>query len=120
MSGEQALVASVVPEDGRLPSLGQLRRGVWAALPGAPWPAQAVAADGVPLADDPDPLAATLAAMWGEIGGKPVGPTSSYWQDFSFLSVLAEARAAGIEVGDDDVVRCRTPEALATAVRRRG
>ena len=116
VDGEDRLVASIVPGDGPPPTLTQLRRTLWEELPGAPWPAHAVSAGGQALAADPHPLATTLAAMWGEISGRSVGTTSSYWQDFSFLDVLAEARAAGIDVGDEDVVRCRTPEALALAV----
>jgi hypothetical protein len=102
--------------DGTPPSLADLRRAVWAVLPGAPWPAAAFVG-GVPLADGPvEPLAAMLAAMWGEIAGRPVGVRSSYWQDFSFLQMLTEAREAGIAIGDEQVVRCRTLEMLAAAL----
>jgi hypothetical protein len=58
-----------------------------------------------------------LAAMWGEIAGRPVDTSSSYWQDFSFLQLLAEAREAGIAISDDDVARCRTLDMLAAAQR---
>lgn len=102
--------------DGTPPSLPQLRRAVWARLPGAPWPAE-VYVDGARLPEGPpDPTAAMLAAMWGEIGGRPVDVRSSYWQDFSFLQVLAEAREAGIAIGDEQVARCRTVEMLAAAL----
>jgi hypothetical protein len=58
-----------------------------------------------------------LAAMWGEISGRPVGPRTSYWQDFSFLQLLAEAREAGVAIGDEQVARSRTLEMLAAALR---
>jgi len=53
--------------------------------------------------------------MWGEIAGTAVGPRRSYWQDFSFLQVTAEAREAGLDVDDELVARCRTPEMRAAA-----
>ncbi|MFN2607589.1 MAG: condensation domain-containing protein [Acidimicrobiales bacterium] len=63
-----------------------------------------------------DPVAAALVAMWREVAGRPVGPATSYWQDFSFLEVVAEARAAGMAVPDEVVARARTPEVLAAAL----
>jgi hypothetical protein len=108
-------VASV-ESDGPPPTLTDLRRALWAVVPGAPWPAEAVVGDGVPLCAGADPGAVTLTAMWAEIGGRPVGPTDSYWQDFSFLRVLAEARQAGFDLGDQKIVRCRTPEMLAATL----
>ena len=103
--------------DGPPPSLAQLRHCLWEELPGAPWPAD-VFVDGARVADGPPaPVAAMLAAMWGEISGRPVGPRTSYWQDFSFLQVLAEAREAGIAIADEQVARCRTLEMLAAALR---
>jgi hypothetical protein len=109
------LVAELVP-DGSPPGLADLRRALWAELPGAPWPAQAFAG-GVPLDGRPDPAATLLAAMWSAISGRAMGPDSSYWQDFSFLQVLAEAREAGLAVTDTQVVRGRTPAMLAAAMR---
>ncbi len=71
---------------------------------------------GLDLAHSAVALDEALAAVFG---GARIGPRSSYWQDFSFLDILREAREAGIHVGDEDVVRCRTPEMLATAIRTR-
>ncbi|HTJ76664.1 MAG TPA: condensation domain-containing protein, partial [Acidimicrobiales bacterium] len=116
---------AVVVEDGELvarvaaageppPTLAQLRQALWGALPGAPWPARAVLVDGTPLG--PGPPATLLPAMWAELAGRPVAAGDSYWQDFSFLPVLAEAREAGLAITDQQVVRCRTPEMLATAM----
>jgi hypothetical protein len=48
-----------------------------------------------------------------------VAPDATFWQDFSFLAVLAEARAAGIPISDEDVVRTRTLETLVAAVAAR-
>jgi hypothetical protein len=65
---------------------------------------------------DTDPTAALLAAMWTEIAGRPVDAGTSYWQDFSFLQLLAEAREAGLGLEDRHVVRCRTLAALTEAM----
>src|SRR5206468_1376920 len=116
--GDQCLVAYVVPDDpGRPPTLTELRAALWARLPGALWPAEVVYLDhlptqvdaalpvpGRPASSPPD----TLTAMWAEIGGKAVRPDSSYWQDFSFLQALSEAREAGVGIPWDYVARCRT------------
>lgn len=131
------LVAYVVAGPEPPPTLAALRHALWASLPGALWPAEMVvvpalarlpdgrldlgalpapaAPAGAGAGSTPDPMAALLAAMWGEICHRPVGADDSYWQDFSFLEVLAEARAAGMAIGDDQVARCRTPEMLAAA-----
>ena len=135
---EPRLVAYVVAHAaGPPPTLAGLRAALWRDLPGALWPADAVLVDA--LARRPDgvldisamphpgrradasPAADPLTAMWGEISGTAVGPTRSYWQDFSFLQVLAEAREAGLVVNDEHVARCRTTEMLAVAreARRR-
>jgi len=117
------LVAYLAPGAGPPPTLSDVRRTVWSQLPGAPWPAEAYVvdsldalADGVPLAEGIDPVATVLTAMWGEIGGRPVEPSTSYWQDFSFLRMLVEARESGLLIGDEHVVRCRTPEMLAASL----
>ena len=102
------LVATVVPGAGAAPTLTRLRHALWAAVPGAVWPADANVARG-----EVDPMASRLAARWAERSGKPVGPQSIYWQDFSFLPVVAEAG-----IPHQDVVRCRTPEMLAAAIAR--
>lgn len=132
VEGSPLLIAYVVVEGGhRPPALAELRRTLWAPLPGALWPAGVVVVDalprrgdgrldvaGLPLPDRSptlDPGARVLTAMWGEIAGRPVDPRQSYWQDFSFLAVLAEAREAGIVIDDEHVARCRTPEMLAAA-----
>ena len=131
-TGEPALVAYVVVEEGHPPpSLVALRHAVWAARPGALWPAAAVVVDALARLPDgrldgeampppdrsagADPVAELLTAMWGEISGRPVGRCDSYWHDFHFLQVLAEAREAGFLLDDERVARCRTPEMLAAA-----
>lgn len=137
--GEPRLVAYVVARAGLTPTLAQLRHTLWAHLPGALWPCAAVVVDalhrqpdggldpaalappGDPVGaerpeDDTDPRAAMLAAMWSEVSGRPVGPGRSYWQDFSFLDVLAEARQAGLAVSPEQVARCRTPQMLGAAM----
>jgi hypothetical protein len=99
------LVAAVVPAGDAVPTLAGLRHALWAARPGAMWPAEANVARG-----EVDPVASRLTAMWAERSGKPVRSDSIYWQDFSFLPVVAEAGVAR-----QDVVRCRTPEMLSAA-----
>ncbi|MDP9389615.1 MAG: condensation domain-containing protein, partial [Actinomycetota bacterium] len=131
--GDPRLVAYVVADAEPPPTLAQLRHALWRHLPGAPWPAATVVVDALPrLADgcldvaalpppaateagqpsDSNPEALLLAAMWAEVGGQCVTPASSYWQDFSFLRVLVEAREAGLEVTDEQVARNRTPQTL--------
>ena len=104
------LVADLV---GRVPTRGDLRRALWSVLPGVMCPADVVG--GSSTVSEPD----TLTAMWAEIGGRLSSPNQSYWQDFSFLHVLTEAREAGLDVPDAVVVRCRTPEMLAAALAAR-
>ena len=118
VDGQACLTASVAPDGEPAPTLTGLRRALWAELPGTLWPAEAVTvpAPGRTLPAEPDPTATVLAAMWVEHSGRgDIGPRSSYWQDFSFLPVLAEAREAGLALGDELVVRCRTLETLAVA-----
>jgi hypothetical protein len=135
---EPRLVAYVVADGtGPPPTLARLRVALWADLPGTLWPAEAVVVDALvrrpdgtlddtdlppPGGGDDSPATDVLTAMWGEIAATTVGPRSSYWQDFSFLQVLAEARDAGLGVDDEQVSRCRTPEmlAVARAAGRRG
>ncbi|MGI8807423.1 MAG: condensation domain-containing protein [Acidimicrobiales bacterium] len=128
---EPRLVAYVVADpNGPPPTLAVLRAALWADLPGALWPADAVLVDvlarrpdgvvdiaALPPPDPPGPPATVdpLTAMWGEISGATVDSRRSYWQDFTFFQVLAEAREAGLAVGDEHVARCRTPEMLAVA-----
>ena len=130
---EPRLVAYVVVADHRPPTLTELRHALWAALPGMLWPAEAVVVEALPRRPDGGVDLAALApgvpvevgadpgfdALTAVFGGGRTGSRTSYWQDFSFLEVLTDAREAGIAVGDVDVVRCRTPEMLATAFRAR-
>ena len=137
--GEPRLVAYVVAEPGAVPpTLAQLRAAQWAALPGTPWPSALAVVDALPrLADgtpdvaalpvpttgppaEADPLAVTLATLWGEARCRPAGVHDSYWQDFSFLRALAEARSAGLAISDEQVARNRTPETLAADVAASG
>lgn len=132
--GGRRLVAFVAADRTPGPTLAELRATLWVELPGSPWPAQLVSvaavarrADGTPDVDamvagtesapaPPDPDAALLAALWSEARGQPMATTDSYWQDFSFLAALAEARQAGLAITDEQITRCRTPEMLALAL----
>ncbi len=131
--GDPQLVAYVVASDpGRPPALAELCQALWATLPGVVWPAAMVLVaaiarrpDGAPDGDAmPAPgagpedgrPAGVLAPMWAERRGRPASPTDSYWQDFSFLAVLAEAREAGLAISDQQVARCRTPAMLEAAM----
>jgi len=124
------LVAYVVADASTPPTLAQLRGHLWTALPGSPWPAEAIVVDRLgrladgrlvsttpdasihPRVDAPDASAGVVTAIWAERRRVPTTLSSSYWQDFSFLGALAEARAAGLPVTDEQVARCRTPEML--------
>lgn len=127
------LVAYVASDGDGSPTRAELREALWRELPGAPWPADAVRVekvvrrlDGGPdvggmqvqgrLEDGGRTETDTLAAMWAELAGRSVRPGDSYWQDFSFLPVLAEAREAGLPITDRQAVQCRTPEALVAAM----
>jgi hypothetical protein len=116
-SGEEELVANVVGDGSPQPTLSELRHALWAERPGALWPAAVVTAGAHGRATVDDPLARTIAAMWSEVGGRAADVRNSYWQDFTFLAVLAEMREAGLAVSDEQVVHCRTPEMLAVALR---
>ena len=128
------LVAYVVPDRQPPPTLPQLRAALWEALPGSAWPAASVNVDTLPRGADgrpdlarlppPEPGTAEpaaneadlLAALWSAARGAPLGPGDGYWQDVTFLGALAEARAAGLAVTDEQVTRCRTPEMLAATL----
>ncbi len=132
--GGSQLVAYVVADRHRPPTLAQLRSTLWAVRPGSPWPAAAVYCDALPrradgsldvdalpapppeAIEEPAPDAALLTALWSTARGEPLTPGATYWQDFAFLQALAEARAAGLAITDDQVTRSRTPEMLAAAV----
>jgi hypothetical protein len=132
---EARLVAYVVAGRRPPPTLAELRHALWKARPGSPWPAAAVLVESLPrlpdgrvdeaalagpeLAGPPDPDALLLTKLWATAGRRDVTPGSSYWQDFSFLQALAEARAAGLPITDEQVARCRTPEMLAAALASR-
>ena len=132
--GGSQLVAYVVADRHPPPTLAQLRATLWAVRPGSPWPAAAVLVDALPrgadglldldalpppppeAAREPAPEAALLTALWSSARGEPQTAAASYWQDFAFLQALAEARAAGLAITDDQVTRSRTPEMLAAAM----
>jgi hypothetical protein len=137
-NGPRVVAYVVVADLHPPPTLRQLRHTLWVRLPGALWPAEAVVVDALvrdadgrldvaalpatatPAAGEQDPVATVLTAMWAEIDGDRAEPGRNYWQDFSFLQVLAEAREAGFDIADDQVVRCRTPETLAAALAAAG
>ncbi len=130
------LVAFVVAEPGAMPGLAELRATLWAAFPGSPWPASMVLVQRLPrhadgrldptalrslapataAADPPDPRAELITSLWAAATSRAVTPEANYWQDFSFLDALVEARAAGLPITDEQVSRCRTPEMLAAAL----
>ncbi len=132
--GGPRLVAFAVADGDARPTLSRLRAALWAELPGSIWPArlvtvdavrrrpdgtldvEAMAATGRPGDEDPHPDATLLAQLWSEARGEPMSSTDIYWQDFSFLAALAEARHAGLALTDEHVTRCRTPEMLAVAL----
>ena len=129
--GGARLAAYVVPDRHPPPTLAELRRALWASLPGSPWPAAAVIVDSVPAdhrldmdgspgrrpaSPAPDPVADLLTSLWADAGGAPASPGSSYWQDFAFLRAVAAARAAGLPLTDEQLSRCRTPEMLAASM----
>lgn len=149
--GDPRVVAYVVADRNPPPTLADLRHSLWTRLPGALCPAEIVVVDSLPrtcagagaldlaalhasggrrggggnaeAAPPADGTAAVLAAMWGEARGRAVPAGTSYWQDFSFLQVLAHAREAGLAITDEQVARNRTLETLvadmgATKARR--
>ncbi|HEX2041487.1 MAG TPA: condensation domain-containing protein [Acidimicrobiales bacterium] len=123
-SGDERLVAHVVPDGAHAPTLADLQLQVWSELPGYAWPAQL-------LLDEPAvassagakettagsgelPEAAFLAALWAEVLGVETVPTdANYWQRFSFLEVVSRARAAGVPLRDEQITRNRTIATLA-------
>ncbi len=129
--GEPCLVAHVVPGADGPPSLAALRAFLWSRLPGYAWPAHMVVTTELP---DPGGAetgersppghteeagqteeAGRLAALWAEaLGVDEVEGTANYWQRFSFLDALAQARQAGIDMRDEQVTRNRTVAALGT------
>ena len=132
--GAPRLIAEILP-DGVRPSADTLRTSLWTTLPGYAWPAVVATASDESLArggesaespphagDAGGPLASTadatlLGALWAEVLGiDRCGPDDNYWQDFSFLEVLAVARDAGVRIPTALVTRNRTLRTLATAL----
>ncbi|HVL99782.1 MAG TPA: AMP-binding protein [Egibacteraceae bacterium] len=128
--GDPALVAHVVPE-GRPPSVADVRRALWARLPGYACPAAIVVAVEGPGADptgsadgsaSPETTGAggaarVLTALWADVLGVDEVPADgNYWQRFSFLEVLARAREAGLPVAAAHVTRNRTVDTLAADI----
>lgn len=140
--GRQRLVASIREGAAQPPDLDAMRVQLWRRLPGYAWPAEAEAVD-PPDADDrmtepalsslqarvaalqdPDErfragetvaaLRATLLALWTDAAGsQPIPSNGNYWQVFSFLDALTEARRLGIHVDAQAVMRNRTVHSLA-------
>lgn len=117
------LVAHVVADGGKAATLAELQLSVWNELPGHAWPAAMVAesdqtpdndgsADGAAPVGVPE--ASCLASLWAEVlGEEKVDVGANYWQFFSFLEVMAKARATGLPVANQQVTRNRTIATLA-------
>ena len=137
-SGRQRLVTRIAGT--HPPCLEEMRVHLWRRLPGYPWPATAdvVASprgggrDDEPTTMDDDAqespasrmsvgdgercraLYAALLALWRDAAGQQDVPSSgNYWQIFSFLDALSEARRLGIGVNARAVIRNRTLDSLA-------
>ena len=116
---ERRLVAHVVPRGPEAPTLARLQAWLWTELPGYAWPAALVLVAALPAPAGADgaaqvPEARFLAALWAEVLGVDDVPLDeNYWQRFSFLEVVARARAAGVRLGDHQVTRNRTLATLA-------
>lgn len=140
-SYDQRLVARVVPEEpSRPPTLEELRCFLWTELPGYAWPAELVVVDGRHSGNAASTSAAgrsspgaragdalgderLLASAWADArGGDDARAEDNYWQSFSFLDALADARESGLAASAEQVARNRTVQALAadvTSERRR-
>jgi len=124
--GDPRLVAYVVPDGIDAPDLADLRAFLWSRLPGCAWPAALVTVAGLPVGadfapEDGPPAAGRseeerrLSALWAEaLGIGTVDGRENYWQSFSFFEVLNRARAAGMGIRGEQVVRNRTVTALGT------
>ena len=140
--GRQRLVASIRSPGAYPPDLDAMRVQLWRRLPGYAWPAVAEivnprATGGRDAEADASPgdahqfapqdavessdegaavqvIRATLLALWAEAAGsQPIPSNSNYWQVFSFLDAIAEARRLGIRVDAQAVMRNRTVHSLA-------
>ena len=117
-SGDERLVARVVPRGDRAPTLADVRTHLWAELPGYAWPSTLETVDQLPEPAAPadgggaishPPEALFLAALWADVLGiDGVAPDQNYWQRFSFLEVVTRAREAGGALSDAQVTRNRT------------
>ncbi|MDP8975570.1 MAG: AMP-binding protein, partial [Actinomycetota bacterium] len=130
LPGEPILVAYVVPSGEVAPTLEELRRVLWAQMPGYAWPATLVVVDRLPLlANGNADLASlppsdsgghterggVLASLWAEVlGVDRVQADENYWQSFSFLDVVARTREAGLPIRDRQVSRNRVLATLHT------
>ena len=142
-SGRQRLVARIAGT--HPPCLEEMRVHLWRRLPGYPWPARAdvvASPRGDGRGDEPTTmqgdaqesaapvdsrmgvdgercraLQAMLLALWRDAAGQQDVPSSgNYWQIFSFLDALSEARGLGISVDAGAVTRNRTLDSLAVDV----
>ena len=113
--GGGRLVAHVVAEGDRSPTLDELRVLLWRELPGYAWAeALVLEASDSPPAAARLPEAAVLAALWADaLGVADVGAEENYWQRFSFLEAVARAQEAGIPIAGGQVARNRTIATLA-------
>jgi len=122
--GDRRIVAHVEPDAEGGPTLDQLRVALWTELPGSAWPAVMVMGEVVDESTPDGPEGRFLAAMWAEVlRVDDVAVDRNYWQDFSFLEVVARAREAGVGLSDDQVARNRTIATLGidmAAARLRG
>ncbi|HEX3539149.1 MAG TPA: condensation domain-containing protein [Acidimicrobiales bacterium] len=119
------LVASIVPAGGArdVPTIAQLRRRIWEALPGYAWPVEVVVdgrPDGGGLLPEAVPDARTgpserdLARRWEQIlAAGPVHDDANYWQRFSFLDALRSLGSDGLAAATSQVMRNRTLRTLA-------
>lgn len=133
------LVAYVVAEGARPPSLNAARLRVWQRLPGHAWPAALVGVDTLPRRADgrvdaaalPDPhepasheVAAPdehrlLASAWADVlGVERIGGEDTYWQSFDFVEAATRLAQAGVPITARHVTRNRTLATLAAALRR--
>jgi non-ribosomal peptide synthetase component F len=132
LPGEPNLVAYVVPSVEVAPTLDEMRRVLWAEMPGYAWPAALVVVERLPLLANGSVDLASLpasdfsirlerndvvASLWAEVlGVQQVQADENYWQSFSFLDVVARVREAGFPLGDRQVSRNRVLGTLHTDV----
>ena len=108
--GAPQLEAHVEFTGSRPPTAAELRARLWAQLPGYAWPASITG-----VAEGRLPETGILARLWAERTGEAEGDDwRNYWQDFSFLEVVARARQEGLTITGRQVTRNRTIATLAT------